>query len=167
MIFRRAMTLRRPFTNMYQQLFVGNFFSCNDLGHKEINCRDYTRNDIMRNRSSYNAPKYNYMNNKNGNPHGNGNYGSFTPLVNFNIECYKCNNFGHKAHDCRSLIKYDLISNENKVPLKIWKTKQEEKHMEEFELALHSQKKEIQWYIESGCSKIMTRDHKKSISLMK
>ena len=39
--------------------------------------------------------------------------------------------------------------------------------MEESDLALHVQKKGSQWYIDSGCSKHMTGDQNKPISLKK
>jgi hypothetical protein len=45
----RKMKPRRPTVNMYEYLFLGNYFSCNNFGHKEIECRAYPRNDQRRN----------------------------------------------------------------------------------------------------------------------
>lgn len=95
------MTSRSP-TNRYQNLFLGNCFSYNNYGHKPINYRDYVRNDYMRNRHGYNAPK----DSKAKNFHEGRNYNPFAPLIHYNIECYKCNNFGHKFWDCKSVLKY-------------------------------------------------------------
>ena len=33
----------------------------------------------------------------------NKNYNPFDPLMDKNIVCYKCNNLGHKARDCREM----------------------------------------------------------------
>ena len=67
------MTLRRPFTNRYQHLFLGYCLSYNNFCHKAMNCKAYARDDHMRNISVYNSPKYNYMNNKTRYFHGDRN----------------------------------------------------------------------------------------------
>ena len=102
----------RPFTNKYEQLFLGYCFSCNKFGHKAINCRFYARDDHMRNKSVYDAPKDNYVNRENINSQGDRNYNPFSPLLDFNIECYKLNNCSNTTHDSASLIKFDLMKNE-------------------------------------------------------
>jgi hypothetical protein len=94
------------------------------------------------------------------------NYNSFAPLLDYNTECYKCNNYGHKAHDYRSnIIKYpkqnmeeDVLTKHREEYTKVWKMKQEEPKKEECGLAMYVQEKGIQWYIDSGCSKQMTSD---------
>jgi hypothetical protein len=47
------------------------------------------------------------------------NYNSLSPLKYYNVECYKCKNYGHKSSECR-LPKYDKKINilNNK---KVWK----------------------------------------------
>jgi hypothetical protein len=47
--FRRVIPPRRPFTNRYQNLFIGYYFFCNNFGHKAIDCGAYTRSDHVRN----------------------------------------------------------------------------------------------------------------------
>jgi hypothetical protein len=42
------------------------------------------------------------------------NYNSFSPLQNFNIECQKCNNYGHKTSECRLPMQSLKIGNPNK-----------------------------------------------------
>jgi hypothetical protein len=94
------------------------------------------------------------------------NYNSFSPLLDYNIECYKCNNYGHIACDCRSNIikspkqnkEEDVLTKHREEYTKVWKRKQEEPKKEECGLAMYAQDKGIQWYIDSGCSKHMTRD---------
>ena len=41
--------------------------------------------------------------------------------MNHNIECYKCKNYGHKSHDCRSMIKYSIKENIDIRYKKVWK----------------------------------------------
>jgi hypothetical protein len=43
-----------------------------------------------------------------------------------NIECYKCHNYGHMAHDCRSMIDTSMIENNDIRYKKVWKRKQEQ-----------------------------------------
>ena len=64
--------------NRYQKLFLGNCFSCNDFGHKYINCGSFARNDPMKNRSSCDAPRDNILIKKSRNSQGNRNYNPFS-----------------------------------------------------------------------------------------
>lgn len=52
-------------------------------------------------------------------------------------------------------------------PNKGWKIEQEEKKKEECKLVMYVENKEIQWYIDSGCSKHMIGDQSKFTSLNK
>lgn len=59
------------------------------------------------------------------------NYNSFSPLLN-HVECFKCNNIGNKACDCRSntltppnqIREECIIRNRNQI-IKVWRRKQE------------------------------------------
>jgi hypothetical protein len=55
-----------------------------------------------RNIGSYKTSKNDYVIFKTISYHGfvDRNYNSFSPLLDYNIECYKCNKYGHIAHDC-------------------------------------------------------------------
>jgi hypothetical protein len=153
--FRRVVPPRRPFTNRYQNLFLGYCFSCNNFGHKEIDCRAYARSDHVRdrNRGSYKTSKDDYVSNKTRSSHGfaNKNYNSFSPLLDYNIECYKCNNYGHIAHYCRSNIvgppkqnkEEDVLSKHKEEYSKVWKRKQKKE----------TGRDEIVCY-EKGCDKL-------------
>jgi hypothetical protein len=81
-------------------------------------------------------------------------------LQNFNSECQKCNNYGHKTSECR-LPKYDKRIN---IPInqKVWKKRQTE-----CKVALYARNQGCQWYIDSGCSKHMTGDQSKFLKLNK
>jgi hypothetical protein len=75
-------------------------------------------------------------------------------------ECYNCHNYGHKVADCH-LRKYnpDLIPTTENV--KVWKKKANDK----CGLVLSAQKQKNPWYIDSGCSKHMTGDKSKFLTL--
>jgi hypothetical protein len=92
--FRRVVPPRRPFTNQYQNPFLGYCFSCNNFGHKAVDYRAYARNDHVRNRNrgSYKTSKDDYVSNKTRSFHGFAkiNCNSFSHLLD--IEFYKCNN---------------------------------------------------------------------------
>ena len=47
-----------------------------------------------------NVQEYDHMNNITSSNQRSRNYNSFSPLLDYNIECYKCNNYGHKASEC-------------------------------------------------------------------
>jgi hypothetical protein len=136
--FRGVVPPRRPFTNQYQNIFLRYCFSCNNFGHKEIDCRDYARSDHVRdrNRGSYKTSKDDYVRNKTKRSHGfaNINYNSFSPLLDYNIECYKCNNYGHIAHYCRSSIvtppkqnkEENILTKHREEYSNVWKRKKNE-----------------------------------------
>jgi hypothetical protein len=81
---KNTITRRNP-PNKY--LFIGYCYSCNNLRHKAVHCKyygQYNNKNVQRYKNNiYNTKKRNYN--------------SFTPLQNFNIECKKCNNYGHKC----------------------------------------------------------------------
>jgi hypothetical protein len=107
-ISRRVVLPRRHFTNCYQNIFLGYCFSCNNFGHKAIYCGAYEGSDHVRdiNRGSYKTSNDDYVSNKNRISHGfsNINYNSFSPILDCNNECFKCNKYGHIACYCRSNI---------------------------------------------------------------
>jgi hypothetical protein len=95
---------------------VSKFLSCSllylqNFGHKAINCRINERNTYARN--------MNGVNRSYGNNHGfvNRSYNSFSPLMDKNIACYKCNYLGHKARDCIYMNEYVPI------PTTVWRRK--------------------------------------------
>ena len=79
-----------------------------------------------------------------------------------NPECYICHNFGHKALDCHlKNYKVDPRINPLVENVKIWKKKESNK----CGLGIYVQRQKDPWYIDSGCSKHMTRDKSKFLSL--
>jgi hypothetical protein len=103
----------------------------------------------------------NGVNRRYGNNRGfvNRSYNSFSPLMDKNIACYKCNYLGHKARDCR------YMNEDVPMPTTVWRRK-EIPNNEDCRIALTAKecKEEDEWYIDSGCSSHMTGDQDKFIS---
>jgi hypothetical protein len=109
---KNTITRRNP-PNKY--LFIGYCYSCNNFGHKAVHCKAYGQYNNI-NVQRYKNNRYNTEKR---------NYNSFSPLQNFNIECQKCNNYGHKTRECRLPMQSLKIGNPNKQNKKIWKRKSE------------------------------------------
>jgi len=142
--------IRSNYSKRNQYIFLGYSYSYKNFGHKEIQCKSYRKykpRNVQR-----------YENNKDNAERRN--YNSFSPLQDYNIECYKCNNYGHKASKCR-LSKYDKNIN---IPnyQKVWRKKKTECNV-----AVYERNQGCEWYIDIGCSKHMTGDQSKFLKLNK
>jgi hypothetical protein len=145
---QREIPSSKFFIPRHPNFFYGFFFSCGNLGHKVVICNTFIYNINIGMR--FNKPQMdmvqNYFNN------------SFSPLLN-ELECHICNNFGHKASECKrkvlSIFKQDRQENFTKV----WRKKN--KNKEKCRLDLYAKSQENQWYINSGLSKHMTGDKSK------
>ena len=86
------------------------------------------------NRGPNKTSKDDNVSNKTMSSHGfaNRNYTSFSPLIDYDTECYKCNNYGYIEHDCKSRItKYPknymeeyVLTKHREEYTKVWKRKQ-------------------------------------------
>jgi hypothetical protein len=75
------------------------------------------------------------------------------------------------AKDCRLIVppkdpNHDFNSHV-KEPSRIWKRKQYKLHIEECLIALQARSRKSDWYIDSGCSKHMTGDKDRFVTLKK
>ena len=75
-------------------------------------------------------------------------------------KCYIYHNYGHKAANCR-LRNFKPDSNPTAENFKIWKKKEDDK----CRLVLSAQRQNNLWYIDSGCSKHITGDKSKFLTL--
>jgi hypothetical protein len=96
------------------------------------------------------------------------NYNSFSPLLNYNIYGYNCNNYGH-IENCVEVISEKI---KKRKPQQSWKeirNKGNKTKKNPCSYKLHCVHKiiGIQWYIDSGCSSHMTKDRTKFITLKK
>ena len=71
--------------------FLSICYSCNNFRHKAINCRAYVRGINTWNRNGYENFKNDDEKSHN---EFDRSYNKFGALI-YEIECYKCNNFGH------------------------------------------------------------------------
>ena len=128
---RRHAPSRRPPISRYQSFFSGLCYACNNYGHKAIDYRTYARYISEWERNRYENSKHqteeNYI--KKSHLASGRNYNRFGAL-NYDIECYRCHNFGHIAKNCSS--KFTGPSNlfkESKKPSEYqtnWKGKHED-----------------------------------------
>jgi hypothetical protein len=99
------------------------------------------------------------------------------------VECYKCNNFGHMAKYFRMIVppkepqqnnnrhRQEPQQNNNRhrqEPQKMtWIRKKDQYNNEECTISLQDKEKKHSWYVDSGYSKHMTGDKDKFLTLRK
>jgi transposase InsO family protein len=173
---------RQPFSR-YKEFFYGYCFYCSNFGHKAVNCSLRLRHEQLRFQRNKYLPQQRMIQPSNkpsqiancqiksrdmqlrrsrnnqqsmSRQRCNNNF----DLLNNEIECYICHNYGHKSVDCR-LRNYEPDLNSPAENVKVWKKKESDK----CGLVLSAQRKMNPWYIDSGCSKHMTGDKGKFLSL--
>jgi hypothetical protein len=162
---------RQPFSR-YKDFFYGYCFYCSNFGHKVVNCSlrfrhkksRYPRNKYfpqqrMRQPSNKQPQiangqiKFRDMqlrrSRNNEQPMSRQHYNNHFDLLNNEIECYNCHNFGHKAANFH-MKNYKADPRINLLARKAntWKRKDSEK----CGLVLSTQKQKDSWNIDSGCS---------------
>ena len=154
---RTYMIPKRPVTSKHQQLFLGNCYTCNNFVHMDRNCK--LKNPVEKCITSHTSVcKKNITKN---NPKER-NYNSFAPLQSYSTEFYRCGNHGHIARKCKLVIPMDDASKyQGKEERMAWKKKDNV----EFSLSLCATEKQNLWHMDSGCSKHMTSDPTKFLSL--
>jgi hypothetical protein len=131
--FRRETPFKRYSIPMYQTIFLG---SCYNFGHKYVNCRVNTKNTS--NNEGYTRNSYPRRSHE----AQNRSYNIFGSLSD-EVKCYKCNNFGNIARDCRLTVpprepKKNINSHKQEQQM-IWIGKQDQFNPEECNLALQVQ----------------------------
>jgi hypothetical protein len=95
--FIRAPLFKRSSTPKYQTTFFGLCYAFYNFGHKAVNCRANNKN--INNFESYTQKGYPRRPSET----QRRSYNKFEYLST-EVECYKCNNFGHMAKDCRMTV---------------------------------------------------------------
>jgi hypothetical protein len=114
---------RQPFSR-YKEFFYGYCFYCSNFGHKTINCSLRPRNEQLRFQRNKYFPQQRMIQSGNNHSHtvncqiksghiqlrrARNNQQSISrehcnnkfDLLNNEVECYTCHNFGHKSIDCQ------------------------------------------------------------------
>ena len=158
---RKQAPSRRPPIPRYQIFFSGLCYAYNNYGHKAIDCKTYIRYGYNWGRNRYENSKYQVEGNYNRRSQlaPNGNYNRFEAL-DYDIECYRCHNFGHIARNCKSkIIGPQDRFRENRQPSvhqTNWRGRQEVSRTEECKLAPTVQNSRYHWCLDSGYSRHMT-----------
>jgi hypothetical protein len=177
---------RQPFSR-YKDFFYGYCFYCSNFGHKAVNCSLRFRHEQSRHPRNKYLPQQRMRQPSNKQPQiancqikfrdmqlrrSRNNKQSMSrqccnnhfDLLNNELECYNCHNFGHKAAN------FHLKNYKADPRIKLfarnastWKKKDSEK----CGLVLSTQKQKDSWNIDSGCSKHMTGDKDKILSISK
>jgi hypothetical protein len=158
--FIRAPPFIRSSTTRYQTIFFGVCYACNNFGHKAVNCRANNKNNNYL--ESHTQRGYSRRPSET----QRRSYNRFESL-SIEVECYKCNNFGHMAKNCRMTVppKEPQQSHKQESQKMTWIRKQDQYSNEECTVALQAKQKKRGWYVDSGCSKHMTGDRDKFLTL--
>jgi hypothetical protein len=173
---RNRPTQRRQSFSKYKGFLYGYLFFCSNFGHKTITCSlrfqyeqsSYSRSNYLpphrlRQPSNKQSQTINHvmigrrMQVKLNNIYE---YNNHYDMLFSEPECYNFHNYGHKFLDCR-LRNYKPDLNPATENFKIWKKKEDD----QCGLVLSAQRQKNLWYIDSGCSKHMTGDKSKFLTL--
>jgi hypothetical protein len=150
---------------MYQNIFFGLCYACNNFGHKVVNCRANSRNinnfEIHTQKGYPRRPSETHRRS----------YNRFESL-SIEVECYKCNNFGHMSKYCRMTYpprepQHNNNSHRHEPQKRTQIRKQNQYSNEECTLTLQAKQKKCGWYVDNGYSKHMTGDKYKFLTLIK
>jgi hypothetical protein len=173
---------RQPFSR-YKEFFYGYCFYCSNFGHKAVNCSLRPRNEQLRFQGNKYFPQQRMIQSSNNHSQTTNcqiksghiqlrrarknqqsisrqHYNNKFDLLNNEVKCYTCHNFGHKSIDCQ-LRNYEPDLKCPVENVKFWKKKESNN----YGLVLSAQRKMKPWYIDSGFSKHMTGDKGKFLSL--
>ena len=145
-------------TSRHQQLFLGNCYTCNNFGHIARNCKLNAPMEKGITSHTSICKKNTTKNNLKGR-----NYNSFAPLQSYSTECYKCGNQGHIARNSKLVTPMEnhTTKYQGNQERKVWKKKDDL----ECSIALCATTTKNLWHVDSGCSKHITGDQNKFISL--
>jgi hypothetical protein len=97
----------------YESVFNGYFFSCNEYGHKALDCRHHGRKQIGRFNNNIRCWNCNHV-------------GHIVAHC-YTMRCYSCGEYGHKAYNCWNSRKHSIRNASHnmttRVNKKIWKIK--------------------------------------------
>ena len=144
----KNITSSQGYPNKYQTIFLGCCFHRKNFGHQAKHCKAYKDNGSRYRTNYQNKPRSLKEQGQ------ITTYNSFDPLAKYDLVCSKCNDFNNDAQN------FPFISKRKEL-------KKEKSTTDKFFLDLCAHSDENQWFVDSGCSRHMTDDQKKFISLNK
>jgi hypothetical protein len=97
----------------YESVFNGYCFSCNEYGHKALDCRHHGRKQIGRFNNNIRCWNYNHV--------------RHIVAHCYTMRCYSCGEYGHKVYNCwnsrKQLIRNASHNMTTRVNKKVWKIK--------------------------------------------
>ena len=101
----------------YGNTFNGYCFSCNNFGHKALECKSLEKKNPGRSNNLMRCWRCNYV--------------GHTENFCHTMRCYNCDRFGHKSQNCRKLRSQSMRNNSYKSGRKSnegWKKRRNEKY---------------------------------------
>jgi hypothetical protein len=149
----QASTVHRKNYGSHQNRFEGYCFFFYRYGHKAYFYNVFSRNISTRNshgisRFGYERRHDKYIQNNVNNSH------NIFDALKFDVECYRCNNFGHISRNCPMNFQKSVINQYTNQKTCYWKRKNDHLEIEECKLDLQDDHK-VKWCVDSGCSKYM------------
>jgi hypothetical protein len=98
----------------YESVFNGYCFSCNEYGHKALDCRHHGRKQIGRFNNNIIGWNYNLV--------------GHIATHCYTMRCYSCDGYGHNAHECWNSKRHSIRNasqNMTRRVNKTWKIKYE------------------------------------------
>ena len=137
----------------HQNRFEGYCFFCYTYGHKATFCNVFSRNISAHNSHGISRFEYERRHDKSIQNNVNNSHNRFDALK-FEVECYRCNNFGHISRNCPMNFQKSVINQYTNQKTSYWKRKNDHLEIEECKLVLQADHK-VKWCVDSGCSKHM------------
>jgi hypothetical protein len=150
----QASTVHRNNYGNHQNKIEGYYLFCYKYGHKEAFFNVFSRNISAHNSHGISRFEYERRHDKSIQNNLNNSHNRFDALK-FEVECYRCNNFGHISRNCPMNFQKSVINQYTNQKTSYWKRKNDYLEIEECKLALQDDHK-VKWCVDSGCSKHMT-----------
>ena len=136
----------------HQNRFEGYCFFCYKYGHKATFCNVFLRNISAHNSHGISRFEYERRHDKSIQNNVNNSHNRFDALK-FEVECYRCNKFGHISRNCPMNFQKSVINQYTNKKTSYWKRKNDHLEIEECKLSLQDDHK-VKWCVDSDSQNI-------------
>jgi hypothetical protein len=147
----QASTVHRKSYGRHQNRFEGYCFFCYTYGHKTTFCNAFSRNISAHNNHGISRFEYGRRHDKSIQNDVNNLHNKFDALK-FEVECYRCNNFGHISRNYAMNFHKSIINQYTNQKTSYWKRKNDHLEIEECKLSLQVDHK-FKWFVDNGFSR--------------